>query len=96
MQTYAQVTIRALATSQNGAKQSSVVTRTFTVHKAEEGSDVDTASITSEGEQTVSEIDEYLRLVPRPLPDFISQPWRKIGRRPGIIATSQTGNGGLG
>ena len=23
-------------------------------------------------------------LVPRPLPDFISQPWRKIGRRPGI------------
>ena len=22
-------------------------------------------------------------LVPRPLPDFISQPWRKIGRRPG-------------
>lgn len=71
MQTYAQVTIRALATSQNGAKQSSVVTRTFTVHKAEEGSDVDTASITSEGEQTVSEIDEYLRLVPRPLPDSI-------------------------
>ena len=31
----------------------------------------------------------------RPLPDFISHPWRKIGRRPGIIATSQTGNGGL-
>ena len=58
-QTYAQVTIRALATSQNGAKQSSVVTRTFTVHKAEEGSDVDTASIASEGEQTVSKIDEY-------------------------------------
>lgn len=53
--TYAQVTIRALATSQDGAKQSSVVTRTFTVHKAEEGSDVDTASIASEGEQTVSE-----------------------------------------
>ena len=23
-------------------------------------------------------------LVPRPLSDFISQPWRKIGRRPGI------------
>ena len=22
-------------------------------------------------------------LIPRPLPDFISQPWRKIGRRPG-------------
>ena len=35
-------------------------------------------------------------LVPRPLPDFISQPWRKIGRRPGIKTTSQTGNGGLG
>ena len=25
-------------------------------------------------------------LVPKPLPDFISQPWIKIGRRPGIIA----------
>ena len=35
-------------------------------------------------------------LVPRPLPDFISQPWRKIGRRPGIKTMSQTGNGGLG
>ena len=35
-------------------------------------------------------------LVPRPLPDFISQPWRKIGRRPGAITTSRTGNGGLG
>ena len=23
-------------------------------------------------------------LVPRPLSDFISQPWRRIGRRPGI------------
>ena len=30
--------------------------------------------------------------VPRPLPDFISQPWGKIG----IKTTSQTGNGGLG
>ena len=38
----------------------------------------------------------YCSLIPRPLPDFISQPWRKIGRRPGIIATSRTGNGGLG
>jgi len=36
-----------------------------------------------------------LSFVPRPLPDFISHPWRKIGRRLGIIATSQTGNGGL-
>lgn len=53
------MTIRALATSQDGAKQSSVVTRTFTVHKAEEGSDVDTASIASEGEQTVSETNKY-------------------------------------
>jgi len=35
-------------------------------------------------------------LVPKPLPDFISQPLRKIGRRSGIIATSQAGNGGLG
>ena len=26
-------------------------------------------------------------LVPRPLPDFNSQPWRKIGRRPGIKTT---------
>ena len=36
-----------------------------------------------------------ISLVPRPLPDFISQPWRKIGRRPGTITTSRTGNGGL-
>ena len=35
-------------------------------------------------------------LVPRPLPDFISQQWRKIGRRPGTNTTSRTGNGGLG
>ena len=35
-------------------------------------------------------------LVPRPLLDFILQPWRKIGRRPGIKTTSRTGNGGLG
>jgi len=35
-------------------------------------------------------------LVPKPLPDFIPQPWRKIGRRPGIKTTSRTGNGGLG
>ena len=35
-------------------------------------------------------------LVPRPLSDFISQPWRNIGRRPGIKTTSRTGNGGLG
>jgi len=38
----------------------------------------------------------YTSLVPRPLPDFISQPWRKIGRRPGIKTMSQTRNGGLG
>ena len=37
-----------------------------------------------------------LSLVPRPLPDFISQPWRKIRRRPGINTMSRTGNGGLG
>ena len=35
-------------------------------------------------------------LVPRPLPDFILQPWRKLGRRPGTSTTSRTGNGGLG
>ena len=29
-------------------------------------------------------------------PDFISQPWRKIGRRPGTNTTSRTGNGGFG
>jgi len=34
-----------------------------------------------------------ISLVPRPLPDFISQPWR---RRPGIKTISRTGNGGLG
>ena len=28
--------------------------------------------------------------------DFISQPLRKIGRRPEIKTTSRTGNGGLG
>ena len=38
----------------------------------------------------------FISLVPRPLPDFISQPWKKIGRRPGIKTTSRTGNGGLG
>ena len=38
---------------------------------------------------------ELHSLVPRPLPDFISQPWRKIGRRPGTITTSRAGNGGL-
>ena len=36
------------------------------------------------------------RLVPRPLPDFILQPWRKIRRRLWIIAMSRTGNGRLG
>ena len=39
-------------------------------------------------------------LVPRPLPDLITQPWRKIGRRPGTNTArtntaSRTGNGGL-
>ena len=34
----------------------------------------------------------FYSLVPRPLPDFISQLWRKIGRRPGTITTSRTGN----
>ena len=37
-----------------------------------------------------------ISLVPRPLPDLILQPWRKIGRRTGINTMSQTGNGGLG
>ena len=35
-------------------------------------------------------------LVPRLLPDFILQPWRKIGRRPGIKTMSRTGHGGPG
>ena len=35
----------------------------------------------------------YCSLVPRP--DFILQLWSKIGRRPGIIATSRAKNGGL-
>ena len=35
-------------------------------------------------------------LIPRPLPDFISQLWNKIGRRPGTITTMlRAGNGGL-
>ena len=59
----------------------------------------------TKGPQLISEtsipllIPEWWRLcslVPRPLPDFISQPWRKIGRRPCTITTSRTGNGGLG
>ena len=33
---------------------------------------------------------------PGPSQIFILQPWRKIGRRPGIKTTSQTGNGGFG
>ena len=43
---------------------------------------------------TTSLLNVYVfnSLVPRPLPDFISQPWRKTGRRPVIIA----GNGGHG
>lgn len=52
----AQVTIRALATSQDGARQSSVVTRTFTVLEAEEGSDVDAVSVASAGERNVRDI----------------------------------------
>ena len=35
---------------------------------------------------------DYISTVPslvlRPLRDFISQPWRKIGRKPGIITTA--------
>ena len=34
-------------------------------------------------------------LVPRPLPDFISQLWRKLGGRPGAITMSWAGNGRL-
>ena len=37
-----------------------------------------------------------LSLIPRPLLGFISQPWSKIRRRPGIIALSWTGNGAHG
>ena len=35
-------------------------------------------------------------LVPRPLPDFASQLWRKIGRSPGTSTMSRARNGGLG
>ena len=42
----------------------------------------------------VYEEGEVASLVPRPLPDFISQAWRKIWRGPGIIATSQAEKGG--
>jgi len=35
-------------------------------------------------------------LIPRPLPDIISQLWRISGRRPEIIDMSWTRNGGLG
>jgi len=28
-------------------------------------------------------------LVPRPIPDIISQSWRKISRRPGTISTKE-------
>ena len=35
-------------------------------------------------------------LGPRPLPDFILQLWRKLRKRPGIIATPRAGNGRLG
>ena len=38
----------------------------------------------------------YYSLIPRPLPDFISQLWRKVRRRPGTITTSWIGNDGLG
>jgi len=38
----------------------------------------------------------YPSLFLRALTDFISQPLRKIRRRPGIKTTSWTGNGGLG
>ena len=33
----------------------------------------------------ISQVGVSLSLVPRPLPDFISQLWRKNGRRPGTI-----------
>ena len=45
---------------------------------------------------TILEYYKSNTLVPRPLPDFVSQPWRKIRRRPGIIAMSWVGNGGHG
>ena len=35
--------------------------------------------------KTVNRLVKIVSLVPRPLPDFISQPWRKIGRRPSTI-----------
>ena len=45
---------------------------------------------------TILENYKSTTLAPRPLPDFVSQLWRKIRRRPGIIAMSWVGNGGHG
>ena len=48
----------------------------------------------SKGQHRGIEVNET-SLVPRLLPDFILQLWRKIGKMPGTITTSQTENGGL-
>ena len=45
--------------------------------------------------QNTVEEGEGCSLIPRPLPDFISQLWRRIGRRPEINAMSWARNGGL-
>ena len=42
----------------------------------------------------VNPVIEYNFLFPRPLLDFILQPWKKNGRRPGFITMSRTRNGG--
>jgi len=42
----------------------------------------------------VNPVIEYNSLFLRPLLDFILQPWKKNGRRPGFITTSRTRNGG--
>ena len=46
--------------------------------------------------QKISFSTQGSSLIPRPLPDFISQPWRKVRRSPGIKTMSRIGNGGLG
>ena len=46
-------------------------------------------TVTCECQLILVDAQHTYSLVSRPLPDFISQPWRKIGRRPGIIATSR-------
>ena len=57
-----QVTIKALATSKDGLKQSSVVTKTFVVHETEEVCSDDEGASSRE-KDNVSGADCYLAMV---------------------------------